>query len=75
MCRMVHRVPVTSLSTGISEKAPIWGQTDLDSKPGPTTFSLGKFGQVIPLPRVWGFHLFHGDSNTYFYGFCENETE
>lgn len=43
---------MTSISTTFSERAMIWDQTDLASKPGPTTISLGKFEQAIPLPEL-----------------------
>lgn len=57
MYRAIYRGPMASLSTSISEKALTWYQTELGSKPGPITFSLGKFKQVISPPRISGFFL------------------
>lgn len=53
-------------------KALIWAQADLASKPGPTAFSLGKSGQVIPLPWIQVTICKMGTVTYISSGLCEN---
>lgn len=53
MYKVIQRVLRTSLPIDISEKALILGQTDLASKPVPSTFSLGKSGKSFPFSKLW----------------------